>query len=243
MFQPREYRHWISAVDLVPYTVCIGETDLFIRTCTNLEHLTRKILKNHRDALTKYIQSHPFFAATFTPLKVDNNAPVIVKLMAKTSSIAGVGPMASVAGAISQLVGEELVPMSAEIIIENGGDNYINSKKERIVAIYAGSSPLSGKVGLRLKPDKMPLGVCTSSGTVSHSMSLGKADAVVAVAPSAALADAAATSICNHVSKVEDIPHALELARLIKGLTGLIIIKDAKIGIWGNIEICSIDNP
>jgi ApbE superfamily uncharacterized protein (UPF0280 family) len=241
MYQPREYRRWVSACDLVAYNVCIKETDLYIRTCTNLEPKARDILKKHREALDKYIQADPFFRYSFKPLEVAENAPAIVKLMAQAAAIADVGPMAAVAGAIAQIVGEELRHDSAEIIIENGGDNYINSQKERIVAIYAGRSPLSGKIGLKLKPDEMPLGICTSSGTVSHSLSFGKADAVVVVSPSAALADAAATSTGNTLLKETDIPRVLENASNIEGITGLVIIKDGKIGISGKLELCDID--
>jgi ApbE superfamily uncharacterized protein (UPF0280 family) len=243
MYQPREYRRWVSACDLVTYNVCIKETDLYIRTCINLEPLARNILKKHREALDKYIQANPFFRYSFQPLEVTDDAPVIVKLMAHAAAIADVGPMASVAGAIAQMVGEELQHDTKEVIIENGGDNYISSQKERTVAIYAGRSPLSGKIGLKLKPEDMPLGVCTSSGTVSHSMSFGKADAVVAVSASAALADAAATGIGNHISKEEDIPLALEYAGNIEGLTGVVIIKGEKIGVRGKIELCDIDVP
>jgi hypothetical protein len=242
MFQPREYRLWVKGHDLTAYNIQIKETDLYIRTTTDLSFEAFDIVKKHREALEGYICSHPFFAASFEPVTTDYDAPAIVKEMMQASELAGVGPMAAVAGALAQMVGEELSELSAEVIVENGGDNYLRSAKERIVAIYAGASPLSGKVGLRVQPTDMPLGVCTSSGTVGPSISLGKADAAVVVAPSAALADAAATAIGNVVLRIDDIPHALNLAQGIKGLTGALIIKDDKIGVWGKLEICATDN-
>ena len=104
--------------------------------------------------------------------------------------------------------------------------------------VVIGKSPLTGKIGLEISAGDTPLGICTSSGTVGHSLSYGKADAVVALSPSAALADAAATAICNHVSRAEDIDGAIEFGRSISGLKGLIIIIDDKIGVWGEIKLC-----
>ena len=106
----------------------------------------------------------------------------------------------------------------------------------RITAM--GKSPLTGKVGLEINPQDTPVGICTSSGTVGHSLSLGKADAAVVLARSAALADAAATAIGNIILQPDDINKGIELAQEIGGLRGLVIIKDDDIGIWGDIKIC-----
>jgi hypothetical protein len=241
MFQPREYRRWIQTHDLVAYTIQIKETDLYIRTCVDLSARAFESVKRHREDLEQYILSHPFFTASFEPLPVESRAPAVVKAMAHAAELAGVGPMAAVAGAMAQMVGEDLSVLSKEVIIENGGDNYIRSKSDRTVSIYAGSSPLSGKVGLLIRAAETPLGVCTSSGTVGPSISLGKADAAVAVAASAALADAAATAVGNALIVASDIPHALEISQRIEGLMGVVIIKDAYMGVWGKLELCSTD--
>ncbi|MCJ7768867.1 MAG: UPF0280 family protein, partial [Dehalococcoidales bacterium] len=161
--------------------------------------------------------------------------------MATAAAKVDVGPMAAVAGAIAQFVGEELILYSSEVIIENGGDIYLKSLKDRTVAIYAGGSPLSGKIGLEIKAAETPLSICTSSGTVGHSLSLGKADAVVVASKSATLADAAATAICNIIIQPEDIQAGIEFAKHIEGLLGVVIIKDDKIGIWGNLTIFRTD--
>jgi hypothetical protein len=148
--------------------------------------------------------------------------------------------MAAVAGAIAQYVGADLLKLSPELIVENGGDIFLKSKGERVVAIYAGGSPLSGKIGIRIKGAATPLGVCTSSGTVGHSLSFGRADAVVAVAKSAILADAAATAVGNRVKTVADITAGLEYAKGIDGLLGAVIILGEKFGAWGDVEICRL---
>jgi ApbE superfamily uncharacterized protein (UPF0280 family) len=160
--------------------------------------------------------------------------------MAESAAKVNVGPMASVAGAIAELVGIELAPLSPEIIIENGGDIYMKSQLTRKIGIYAGESPLSGHIALEIESNKTPLGICTSSGTVGHSLSFGKADAVIVLARSTLLADAAATAIGNLITKPEDIAKGIEFAQSIEELNGTVIIKDDRIGIWGDVKICEI---
>jgi hypothetical protein len=148
--------------------------------------------------------------------------------------------MASVAGAIAEFVGTELLDLSPEIIVENGGDIYLKSSGKRLVGIYAGQSPLTGKIGLEINGTDTPLGICTSSGTVGHSLSYGKADAVIVLSKSATLADAAATAIGNLIKQPSDIPSGIELAKGIEGILGVIIIKGDNTGLWGKVKICPI---
>ena len=242
MYQPRTYRHWVQGQGLVSFHVVVKETDLYIRASSDLKiEEARNLVLKYRRILEEYIERHPSFATSLEPLTIDEDAPAIIGEMANASAKVDVGPMAAVAGAIAQFVGEELLSHSSEVIIENGGDIYLKSLKDRTVAIYAGGSPLSGKIGLEIKAAETPLSICTSSGTVGHSLSLGKADAVVVASKSATLADAAATAIGNIIIRPDDIAAGIEFAKHIEGLLGVVIIKDDKIGIWGNLTIFRTD--
>jgi hypothetical protein len=66
---------------------------------------------------------------------------------------------------------------------------------------------------------------------------LGSADAVIALSPSAALADASATALGNIVKDADDIPEGIEKAQSIEGLRGVVIIVGDKMGIWGRVTI------
>ena len=145
--------------------------------------------------------------------------------------------MASVAGAIAEFVGYDLLDFSPEIIVENGGDIFIKSAKQRLIGIYAGSSPLTGKIGLEINGQDTPLGICSSSGTVGYSLSYGKADAVIVLSRCTPLADAAATAIGNLILKSGDIAAGIEFAKSIDGLLGTVIIKDDDMGLWGEVKI------
>jgi ApbE superfamily uncharacterized protein (UPF0280 family) len=239
-YQPRLYRHWIEGKDLVSFSVTEKETDLYIRAASNLQRKARRLVLKYRRQLEKYIEKNPDFQTSLESIKVSRSAPAIVREMAEAGMKAGVGPMAAVAGAIAEAVGKGLLEFSPEIIVENGGDIFLKTLRKRVVGIYAGSSPLAGKVGLEISPPDTPLGVCTSSGTVGHSLSYGKADAVVVMAASAALADAAATSLCNRVRQPGDIAKALEFARGIGGLRGVVIIIGNDIGVQGEVRLCEI---
>ncbi len=238
MYEPRTYRHSVKAKDLVSFNVIVNETDLYIRASRNLKQKALRLVIKYRDNLESYIQRRPLFLTSLEPFPVGDDAPRIVKRMSEATSKVGVGPMASVAGAIAEFVGTELLRFSAEVIIENGGDIYLKSSEKRIVGIYAGKSPLTGRIGLEVNGEDTPLGICTSSGTVGHSLSFGKADAVVVLAPSATLADAAATAIGNLVKQPDDLQRGIEFAKGVEGLRGVVIIVGDNIGLWGEVKIC-----
>jgi len=238
MYQPRTYRHWIRDSDLVSFNVVVKETDLCISARTNLRRKALRLVSKHRSTLERYITQHPSFLTSMEALPIDDDTPQIIKMMLEAAHKAGVGPMASVAGAIAECVGTELLTFSPEVIVENGGDIYLRISKKRVIGIYAGNSPLSGKIGLEINGRDTPLGVCTSSGTVGHSLSYGKADAVIALSRSATLADAAATAIGNLIKEPTDISSGIEVAQSIAGLKGVIIIIGSDMGLWGEVKIC-----
>ena len=237
MYEPRFYRHWSADKDLVSFTVTLKETDLYIRAKYDLQQEAHQLVTKERNVLESYIQRHPGFVVAMEPYPIEEEAPEIVKEMAEAAEKVGVGPMAAVAGAIAERVGKELLKLSPEVIVENGGDIFLKCQKKRLVGIYAGKSPLADQLALEVRPSETPLGICTSSGTVGHSLSLGKADAVIVLAPCTALADAAATAIGNTIKEADDIPHGLDFAREIDGLNGVAIIKDDKMALWGKIKI------
>jgi ApbE superfamily uncharacterized protein (UPF0280 family) len=236
-YQERFYRKWTVASDLITQEVIVKETDLFISAEKDIRGIAEKLVKKYRREIEDYIELHPEFLTSLEPLDLVEPAADIVKDMIKVTKLAGVGPMASVAGAIAEFVGKELLAHSKQIIVENGGDIFIASKEERTVAIYAGDSPLTGKLSIKIKPEQTPLGICTSSGTVGHSLSFGKADACVIISPSTSLADAVATATCNKVKKKEDIKPALEFALSINGIRGALIIYKGDFGAKGDIEL------
>jgi ApbE superfamily uncharacterized protein (UPF0280 family) len=240
-YQPRSYRHWVKDKDLLSFTVVVKESDLCVRATRNLSRKTLKVLLKYRAPLEGYIQRYPEFLASLSPLAVGEDAPQIVKAMAEAADKVGVGPMAAVAGAIAECVGAELLPLSREVIVENGGDIFLKITKTRSIGVYAGeSSPFTGKIALEIRPEETPLGICTSSGTVGHSLSFGSSDACIVISPSTPLADAAATAIGNRIRSTADISPGIDFARSVEGIRGVVVIKDDRIGFWGEVKVVPV---
>jgi ApbE superfamily uncharacterized protein (UPF0280 family) len=195
-----------------------------------------------RGEIKNWIMFHPEFAASLVPVSVPDSAPAIIRDMARAASICSVGPMAAVAAAVAQAAGERFAPRSPNLIVENGGDIYLCSTRERVVALL--SEPQSGaRVGLRLAAGSFPLSICSSSGTIGHSLSLGTGDLVAVRARDARLADAAATALGNLLRGPEDVGRVLDRARELAehGLDGVFAQYDDTIAAWGDLELVALD--
>lgn len=237
IYKDKNYRTLIKDDYLKSYQVKVSETDLLIRTDSDLSGIALESVVNHRNYIEEYIRIKSEFLSSLVPIDDDPQAPVIVREMLRHSKTAGVGPMASVAGAVAEFVGRDLLKHSESVIVENGGDIYLKVVRDTRVGIYAADSPLSLKLAIRVLPEETPLGLCTSSATVGHSLSFGIADAVCVKSKSAILADAAATRICNRIKKKEDIKDAIEEGLRIAGVLGVLAIVGDTMGAAGGIEL------
>lgn len=240
MYEERFYRGITRPQDLLCYEVKYKETDLLCCTGTDISKTIEERVYLYRHQLEAYIKLRPCFGENLSPIETDPFAPPIVGEMIKASGEIGVGPMACVAGAVAEFVGNDIAHMTGDFIIENGGDIYIRTGKERTVLIYAKNSPYSEKIGIRLKGRDAPYGVCTSSGTVGHSLSFGRADAVCIVGASSLFADGLATYLANIVKKKGDIPGAIEKGKVFPGVMAILIILGESLGAWGEMEIVSV---
>ena len=230
------YRDILNPQGLTDFQIRVKETDLWIAAERDLKKEAFEEVLRLRAQIEAYTKRHPEFLLSLSPLPFDPLAPPLIQLMLKAAEKTGVGPMAAVAGAISECLGRYLLKYSQELIVENGGDIFLRTLKERNVVLYAGNSPLSLKFAIRIPP-RTTVGICTSSGTVGHSLSFGRADAVCVLSPSSALADAAATALGNLVQSPKDVPYVLKKGKEIEGIEGIVIIIGKTLGVWGKYEI------
>jgi ApbE superfamily uncharacterized protein (UPF0280 family) len=230
-----DYRRLAASIDLVRFRIKVEQTDLLIAAERLLIDEALVLVHARRAELKAYIADHPSFASALSPLPVDALAPPIVRSMAAAAAHVEVGPMAAVAGAIAEQVGRELSALSSEIIIENGGDIYCASRRQRSFMLLAEKSAF-GVLRVTIDNGGKPFGVCTSSGTSGHSLSFGRADAVMAVATDTALADAAATALTNRVQTADDLQDCIDRARSF-GLLGAVAIIGDRLAAWGAVEL------
>jgi ApbE superfamily uncharacterized protein (UPF0280 family) len=191
----------------------------------------------HRLELETYIRFHPNYAETLQPLEVDPVAPLIVRKMAEAAARADVGPMAAVAGALADEAVDAMIRAGSKVsIVEDGGEVSADSEEAFTVALNAGPNALGRGIGFSIEPSDCPIGIATSSATVSHALSFGEADAATVFAEDAAHADAAATAVCNAVvgeDVVRSIELGLEAVKRLSHLRGALIVRGDHIGSVG----------
>ncbi len=203
--------------------------------CDRFDAVTAEIVRQ-RQILQDYIKNHPDFRNSFEPVEPRGDAPEIAQRMARAGRLVGVGPMAAVAGAMAQRGAEAAMEAGAsEVIVDNGGDIYLRITSPALIGLGTGTTELAGRLAFSLQADDTPVAICSSSGKMGHSTSLGKCNLAAVVAKDAALADAAATQAANLVTIVEDVDAALERIVGIEGIDGVMIIKDDRVGLAGQL--------
>lgn len=236
---------------VVNETIAIKETVLNIVSDRLDATEVKACIMDLRSQLEGFIRSDPFFLTTYEPYpcpKEKKDVPEVVRLMCDATEQAGVGPMAAVAGTIAYLVARHMLQTgSTWAVVENGGDIAVKINEPYTIGIFAGESPVKD-IGLRLEPRNNIYGVCTSSGTWGHSVSLGCSDAACVVAKDPMLADACATLLGNQVRNRnptdDEMTEYFKCLKGIKGARGALIVVGEKIGMWGKLpRLLRTKNP
>jgi ApbE superfamily uncharacterized protein (UPF0280 family) len=214
----------------------LKETYATVIVAERFMELAEKTIHCARETIEAHIACQPLFRTTLEPLAVEANAPALIQRMAAVAARVGVGPMAAVAGTIAQVTVEALAAAGCgHVIMDNGGDIVLLINRPVVIGIFTGPSSIRG-IGLRFEPRPGLFSVCTSSGTVGHSLSFGRADAATVIAGDGCLADAMATALGNRVREggEKEIEQAIQ-ASLIDGIEGLLVIAGGRMGMGGEL--------
>lgn len=239
-YRERSYRSRFSNDERRWFCVKFLESDLWIGVDSgsyraSMEADTYAMLVDLRRQMDAYLLMDPQYKTALTPYDAGLEAPAILKEMSRVSHKTGIGPMSAVAGAVAKKVAEFLG--TKEVIVENGGDIYAQAASDMDISVFAGQSPLSEKIGLHIPAADFPLGICTSSGTVGPSLSLGRADAVMIVCKDVLLADSYATAMANRIKTVNDLQSVIDRISDIPEILGAIAVKDDRMAITGCYEL------
>ena len=224
------------------FQVVLEQTDLFITAESDLSGPILDYVRQLRADLKNFMLLTPGFRESLRPVAAPETAPLVAREMARAAEAVNVGPMAAVAGTFAQLVADRFRPMSPNLIVENGGDIYIHSTRERVVALL--SEPESGaRLGLRLSRRDFPVSLCASSATIGPSLSLGQGELVVVRSRSGAFADAAATALANLIDTGEDLDLLLKQAKKFAplGLEGVFAQAGGRLAVWGKMELVALE--
>lgn len=185
-----------------------------------------------REAVQTYVEKHPEFLYSLEPVEKEEEAPPVVAAAIEASEQVGVGPMASLPGALADAALNAMLNTGAKAaIVENGGEVSMKIDREAIVGVYTGKEL---NLGLILE-SKDRVGVSTSSSSVSHALSFGNADAAVVIAEKAALADAVSTRMGNIIKSGcrESLEEAVKQALSINGVKGCVVYSGELLGFGG----------
>ena len=243
-YKYRTYREHFKTGRWKKFTLKYKETDVWIGVDKasyrpDMPGYCQELICRLRTSMENYIATDPHYLAALEPYDAGESAPEILKQMSAAARRTGIGPMSAVAGAVAFYIVEALKEKYRirEGIVENGGDIYADIQEDIDVAVFAGTSPLSEKVGLHIDAGEAPLGICTSSGTVGPSLSFGKADAVMIVCKDVLLADSYATRFANLIREPKDISPILEEIRTNPDILSAMVIQGNKMGVVGKFEI------
>ena len=243
-YRERSYRRRFSNDGRHWFCVRFLESDLWIGVDNgsyqaSMEQEIYSVLVELRRSMDAYLLSDPSYKSSLIPYDAGVEAPSILKNMSKVSHKTGIGPMSAVAGAVALYVADFIRERLGvgEVIVENGGDIYADAREDMDIAVFAGQSPLSERVGLHIPASAFPLGICTSSGTVGPSLSLGRADAMMIVCRDVLLADSYATAMANRIRTAADLQPVIDLIRTVPDILGALAVKDDRMAVCGRFEL------
>ncbi len=231
------YRDRVKNKEKYNWRIIYKYSDLLVSCDKDVYLKLERLIKEIYDLLGSFIKEEPSFQKSLSPLKIEQHYPPVIKKMCQKAAIFNVGPMAAVAGAVCDYIAAGLNKYCSRLIIENGGDVFIKTSKDVEVGIYLKNKNFADKIYLKIRAKDTPCGLCSSSGSFGHSLSMGKSDLVVVLSPSTISADGAATSIANKINQSTDIYQTIDYYKNIKDISGILIVKDSKLGIWGNIQL------
>lgn len=242
-YKDRHYRGQFAVNGRQAFCVKYLETDLWVGVdnvsySPAMKKDALQWIRELRQSMDTAISADPEFRTSLTPHDAAPDAPDTMKHMSAAARRTGIGPMSAVAGAFAEHVAVKLREKYGckEVIVENGGDIYADSQSDMDISVFAGESPLSGRVGLHIPASDFPLGICTSSGTVGPSLSFGRADAVMIVCRDVLLADSYATAFANKIRTVEDIQPVTDQIAENDDILAAITVKDDRMAMCGQYE-------
>ncbi|NYT11503.1 MAG: UPF0280 family protein [Methanomassiliicoccales archaeon] len=214
----------------------IGETAVTILAEKEYLPLAQQSIFDTREIILRKIRRDPLFGNTLEPYESNEDEHPLIRRMGDASAKAGVGPMATVAGAVAQEAVEAMFRAGAKTaVVDNGGDIAMVLGQELMVGIYSGDRFTN--LGFKCVPRDCPYGICSSSRTLGPSISFGKADLATVMSKNVLLADACATALGNWVEECSDeaLRKALDRVCTISGVEGALIIAGEHLAMKGSL--------
>jgi uncharacterized protein len=222
------------------FEIQVQDMTLHIQAATDFNEESRAAALSFWEQLHAYTIRNPAFSSAKRPIDVPADAPDIVREMVSSARRAGVGPMFSFQGAVTDHVGRFLARDGQEVTVNCGVDYFIRSRKRQKLTVVRrpGST-----VAVVVPSSKHGVGVSMSSGAGrapgsadGHGSSL---DGLAVLAESCMLADAAAAGVHAILAKDDGFGTALGYLKKVDGVFGGLVISGERIGLMGSLEIAA----
>lgn len=234
IYERKTYRNRIPLAQSVSFEVEVRETNLHVQAHTDLSAKTKDSVFRYRYQVEEYLRQHPAFRETTSPIQIYGSAPEIVRYTDVCSRNTGVAPMSCLSGAMADFVGRDLSVDSANLIVASGGDAFIKSSFPLEIFLYAGGSPLDGRIAVALPTFKNSFGISTFvPGRGIH--------AITVLSRSACWASAFSKDIGDRLTAGESLPSVLKRAEAYTGVGGMIIIAGETVVVGGEMVLRSAD--
>jgi len=214
------------------FDIQVQDMVLHITAGTDLNEESRAAALSFWEQLHAYTLGHPEIRTSKRPIEVDEDAPEIVREMVAASGRAGVGPMFSFQGAVTDHVGRFLARDLDEVTVNCGGDFFILARKRQKLTIHP--KPDGGGIAVVVHPNKMGIGVATSLGRGVVAL-----DGLAVLGESCMLADAAAAGVQAILPKPDGFRLALLYLKKVPGVLGGVLVRGDRIGVAGGVEIAA----
>jgi ApbE superfamily uncharacterized protein (UPF0280 family) len=189
------------------------------------------------EQIQSYALRDPAFRSSTRPLPVPEDAPLIIQEMIGLSARAGVGPMFSFQGAVTEWVGRAMAREFDEVMVSCGGDYFVVTGKRSRLMVHPAVREGESDLAVVVKPELGPHGIFTTMGRAY--LPADTSDGVVVLAGSCILADAAAAAAMAILSKPGWFHAALSYLQRLEGVHGALVIRGERIGVAGALELAA----
>ncbi len=223
------------------FEIQVQDMTLHIQAVTDFNEESRAAALSFWEQLHAYTIRNPEFSSAKRPIEVPADAPEIVREMVTSARRAGVGPMFSFRGAVTDHVGRFLAREGHEVTVNCGGDYYIRSRRRQKLTVVRASG---SSVAVVVPASKQGVGVSMTPGPgrVAHLDGSGggtRLDGLAVLAESCMLADAAAAGVGAVLSREDGFNNSLAYLKKVKGVLGGLVISGERIGMVGSLEIAA----
>lgn len=214
------------------FDIQVQDLVLHISAGTDFNEESRAAALSFWEQLHAYALRNPEVRTSKRPIEVPDDAPAIVREVVEAARAAGVGPMFSFQGAVTDHVGRFLAQEVREVTVACGGDLFIVARKRQKLVVHRRES--GEAISVVIEPRAEGVGISTTLGRGRISV-----DGLAVVARSCMLADAAAAGVQAILPKDDGFHLALAYLRRVPGVQGGMVVQGNRIGVAGGVEIAT----